>query len=102
MTIADAPWIQEAENGGWMHFEESPDFEDDTEEQAKEILKADKLADGIADILLGAEETLRKYEEGNDLAREMNDEIREMIDRAEDIGCGIRKLARFLERGVKE
>ena len=94
--IADAPWIREAEMYGMPPYDENPEFEYAAECQAKEMSKADELADSIVDILLGAEDALLGYEESCADAKEINESIREMIYKVEDLGCDLRSLRRKL------
>ena len=99
MTIADAPWIREAEMYGMPPYEDNSAFEEETERQGKELLKTDKLADNIVDLLMAAEDALMKFEEEYDTAADLNREIREMIYKVENIGCELRQLAQRVERG---
>ena len=91
--IADAPYIREAELYGMPPYEDNTAFEEESERQAKELKKADKLVDGIVDLLLGTEDALISFEESYDEALELNKEIREMIYKVEDLGCDLRALA---------
>lgn len=97
--IADAPYIREAEMYGMPPYGDDAAFEEETERQGKELLKADKLTDGIVDLLLAAEDALLKFEEGYDTAVNLNREIREMIYKVEDLGCDLRALAEKVGRG---
>ena len=97
--IADAPWIREAEMYGMPPYGDDAEFEEETERQGKELQKADKLTDGIVDLLLAAEDALLKYEDQYDTAVSLNKEIREMIYRVEDLGCDLRALAKKVGRG---
>lgn len=94
--IADAPWIREAEMYGMPPYEDNSAFEEETENQADELKKADKLTDQITDILLSVEDALLKFEEDYDEAVEMNKDIREMIYKVESIGCDINGLIKRL------
>lgn len=97
--IADAPWIREAEMYGMPPYGDDAAFEEETEQQGKELAKADKLTDQIVALLLNAEDTLLKFEDDYDTAVSLNKEIREMIYRVEDLGCDLRQLAEKVERG---
>ena len=90
--IMDAPYIREAEMCGMPPFEDNSAFEEEAENQAKELKKADKLTDQIVDVLLAVEDALLKFEEEYDDAVKLNKDIRDMIYRVEDIGCDIRLL----------
>lgn len=90
--IMDAPYIREAEMYGMPPFEDNSAFEEEAENQAKELKKADKLTDQIVDVLLAVEDALLKFEEEYDDAVKLNKDIRDMIYRVEDIGCDIRLL----------
>ena len=97
--IADAPYIREAEMYGMPPYGEDAEFEEETEQQGKELAKADKLTDQIVDLLLNAEDALLKFEEDYDTAVDLNKEIREMIYKVENIGCDLRQLAEKVGRG---
>lgn len=97
--IMDAPYIREAEMYGMPPFEDNSAFEEEAENQAKELKKADKLTDQIVDVLLAVEDALLKFEEEYDDAVKLNKDIRDMIYRVEDIGCDIRLLEDRLNGG---
>lgn len=97
--IADAPYIREAELYGMPPYEDNSAFEEETERQGRELMKADKLCDDIIEMLLNAEDALMKYEESYDTAVSLNVEIRDMIHRVEYLGCDLRKLADKVKRG---
>jgi archaellum component FlaC len=99
--VADAPWVREAEMYGMPPYEDNSAFEETTEQQGKELAKADKLTDQIVDLLLNAEDALLKFEDEYDTAVSLNKEIREMMVRVEELGCDLRSLAMKVERGVK-
>lgn len=98
-ALPDAPWIREAELYGMPPYGDDSAFEEETEKQGKELMKADKLADDIVDLLLNAEDALLKFEEDYDTAVELNRQIREMIYKVEEIGCDLRQLAERVKRG---
>ena len=97
--IADAPYIREAEMYGMPPYGDDSAFEDETERQGKELMKADELADNIVDLLLNAEDALLKFEDDYETAVNLNKRIREMIYKVEDLGCDLRELAKVVERG---
>ena len=97
--IADAPYIREAEMYGMPPYEDNSAFEEETERQGKELAKADKLTDQIVDLLLNAEDALLKFEEDYDTAKDLNEKIRDMIYKVEDLGCDLRQLAEIVGRG---
>lgn len=97
--IADAPYIREAERYGLPPYEDNTAFEEETWRQGRELMKADKLADDIVDLLLNAEDALLKFEENYDAAKELNQQLREMAYRVEDLGCDLRELAKRVKRG---
>ena len=97
--IADAPYIREAEMYGMPPYEDNSAFEEETERQGKELVKADKLTDQIVDLLLNAEDALLKFEEDYDTAKDLNEKIRDMIYKVEDLGCDLRQLAENVRRG---
>jgi len=97
--IADAPYIREAELYGMPPYEDNSAFEEETERQGKELVKADKLTDRIVDLLLNAEDALLKFEEDYDTAKDLNKQIRDMIYKVEDLGCDLRQLAEKVGRG---
>ena len=97
--IADAPYIREAEMYGMPPYEDNSAFEEETERQGKELAKADKLTDQIVDLLLNAEDALLKFEEEYDTAKDLNEKIRDMIYKVEDLGCDLRQLAENVRRG---
>ena len=97
--IADAPYIREAEMYGMPPYEDNSAFEEETERQGKELAKADKLTDQIVDLLLNAEDALLKFEEDYDTAKDLNEKIRDMIYKVEDLGCDLRQLAEIVRRG---
>ena len=97
--IADAPYIREAEMYGMPPYGDDAAFEEETERQGKELLKADKLTDGIVDLLLAAEDALLKFEEDYETAVDLNREIREMIYKVDSLGCDLRALAEKVGRG---
>ena len=97
--IADAPWIRQAEMFGLPPYEDNSAFEEETERQGKKLRKADKLTDDIVGLLLDTEDALLKFEENYDAAVKMNQQVREMIYKVEDLGCDLRELAKTIERG---
>ena len=82
MTIADAPYIREAELFGMPPYDDDPDYS----EQAKALEQIDKEIDKVISLLTDAENDL----EGTGFEKE----IREMITRVEEIGCDIRAEAK--------
>lgn len=97
--IQDAPWIREAELYGMPPYEDNSELETASENAAKELEKADKLADDIVSALLNAEDILNSFEDQYDEIKNLNQEIREMIYRIEDIGCDFRAKAQKLKEG---
>lgn len=97
--IADAPYIREAEMYGLPPYEDNSAFEEETERQGKELAKADRLTDQIVDLLLNAEDALLKFEDEYDTAKDLNEKIRDMIYKVEDLGCDLRQLAEIVRRG---
>lgn len=97
--IADAPYIREAEMYGLPPYEDNSAFEEETERQGKELAKADRLTDQIIDLLLNAEDALLKFEDAYDIAKDLNEKIRAMIYKVEDLGCDLRQLAEIVRRG---
>ena len=87
MTIADAPYIREAENFGMPPYDDDPDYS----EQAKILKGIDKDIDSIVDLLLDAEAEL----DGTGFDKE----IRELIYKVEEIGCDIRAEAKKIHFG---
>ena len=81
MTIADAPYIREAELLGMPPYGDDPDYSD----AEKTLLKCDKQIDTVVDLLLDAEQQL----EGSGF----ENEIRDLIYKIEDIGCDVRSAA---------
>ena len=98
-ALPDAPWVREAELYGMPPYGDDSAFEDETEKQGKELMKADKLTDQIIDLLLNAEDALLKFEDDYETAVNLNREIREMMHRVEDLGCDLRALAEKVGRG---
>ena len=84
---------------GMPPYEDNSAFEEETERQGKELAKADKLTDQIVDLLLNAEDALLKFEEEYDTAKDLNEKIRDMIYKVEDLGCDLRQLAENVRRG---
>jgi archaellum component FlaC len=97
--IADAPYIREAEMYGMPPYGDDSAFEEETEQQGKELAKADKLTDQIVDLLLNAEDALLKFEDEYDTAKDLNEKIRDMIYKVESLGCDLRQLAEIVGRG---
>ena len=97
--IADAPYIREAEMYGMPPYGDDAEFEEETERQGKELAKTDKLTDQIVDLLLNAEDALLKFEEDYDTAKDLNEKIRDMLYKVEDLGCDLRQLAEIVRRG---
>ena len=97
--IADAPRIREAELYGMPPYEDNSEFEDASDKAAKELEKADRLADDIVSALLNAEEFLTGFESDYDEARKMNERIRELIYTVEGIGCDFRSFAQKMKDG---
>ena len=88
--IPDAPWIREAERYGMPPYGDDPDYS----EQAKLVSDCDRLLDQIVDNLLAAEDELPETE--------LQDLVRDLIYRVEDIGCDIRRAARKIHQGKAE
>ena len=87
MTIADAPYIREAEQLGMPPYDDDPDYS----EQAKRLKEIDKEIEKVVDLLLDAEADL----DGTGF----DTEIRELIYKVEEIGCDIKAEAKKIYFG---
>lgn len=83
MTIADAPWIRDAENNGWGPEGEDPDFTDNIER----LKKAEELIYEASEYLENAADELKA------------NTFDELMDRASDLATDIRVVLQELERG---
>ena len=83
MMIADAPWIRDAENNGWGHEGEDPDFTDNIER----LKKAEELIYEASEYLENAADELKA------------NTFDELMDRASDLATDIRVVLQELERG---
>jgi hypothetical protein len=83
MTIADAPWIRDAENNGWGPEGEDPDFTDNS----ARLKKAEELIYEASEYLENAADELKA------------NTFFELMDRASDLATDIRVVLQELERG---
>ena len=85
--IADAPYIREAERLGMPPYGEEPDYSS----QIKTLKECDKELDAVVDMLQGIEYDLD--------GTEFEAEIRDLIDKVEEIGCDVRAASMKLHFG---
>ena len=87
MTIADAPYIREAEMYGWGPEGDDPDYS----EQVEKLKKTEELLDDAAEWLLSVEDDLKP--------EKVENPYREMMYKINDMAVDVRLMREKLERG---